>query len=99
MAFPIGICHRDCYTVDDDALIAMNGVAIAMAYAVDSGYLHAAAFAVEEVDGLPDAAAPGVIGNAEGAGHGVAGADDIGAGLADFGKLERLIRAEFGLRA
>src|ERR1019366_1073177 len=86
-------------TVHDDSPVPMDAGAVPVAYAVNSGDLHTASLAVEEVDGFPDAASPGVIGNPKRTCHRVAGLDDIRARLPDLRKIERLVWAQIGLRA
>ncbi len=67
--------------VDDDAFVAVDGVVVLVADSVNAGNHGSAAFAVHEVDGLPDTAVPGIVADDERTGELLAGADLIGSRL------------------
>src|SRR5271157_3610555 len=81
-------------TIDDYSLVVMGCVDILMAPAMNARDLGSASFAVHEVDGLPDTAAPGVWPNAERASEQVTGFDRVLAGVAELGKIQHLILAQ-----
>jgi hypothetical protein len=80
--------------IDYESFVAMRRIDVLMAAAMNAWNHGSAALAVHEVDCFPDAAAPCVLANCEGASQCVSSFDCISAGLAEFGKIQGLVCAQ-----
>src|ERR1700758_1540023 len=70
--------------IHHDSLVAVRGVNVLVASTMNARNISSAAFAVHEIDRLPNAALPRIIADPEGASQGVSGFERVGSRLTDL---------------